>query len=112
MKTKNANALPKTAAEITNGGVYRQRVRCGKPNCKCARGELHTAHFFFTRRAGKLVKIYVRKAELDDFTRLVDHAAAERCAHRRWKKETADLLKKMRQLARERAVLINALRGK
>ncbi len=42
MKTKSEKMLPKTADEITNGGVYVQAVRCGKASCKCVRGETHT----------------------------------------------------------------------
>ncbi len=71
MKTKTQHMLPKTASEITNGGVYAQRVRCGKPACKCARGEHHTALYYFTRRDGKLIKLYVRKAEAEDFSKMV-----------------------------------------
>jgi len=55
--------LPKNAAEISNGDVYLQQIRCGKPNCKCVRGELHTAYYFFTRVNGKLTKTYIRKSQ-------------------------------------------------
>lgn len=75
METKTRKALPKKASEIQNGGLYLQRVRCGKANCKCARGKLHTAYYFFTRCNGKLVKFYVRKAEVEAFTEIVNQAA-------------------------------------
>ena len=29
--------------QMTPGSFYLQKRRCGKPNCRCARGELHTA---------------------------------------------------------------------
>lgn len=112
MKIKTVKVLPKTASEIANGGVYLQRVRCGKSNCKCARGETHRAFYFYTRRYGKLIKIYVRKVELSEFSRLVDIAAAERFACRRTTKADLDLLKKMRLLLRDKAGLINSLKGK
>ena len=104
--------LPKTADEIPNGGLYLQRVRCGKQNCKCARDEFHTAFYFFTRRNGKLVKSYVRKAEFGEFSHLVDLAAAERFARRRTLKTNLDLLKKMRQQLRDKTALINSLKVK
>lgn len=47
------------------GTVQRQRVRCGKANCKCARGELHAAHYRFWREGGRLRKAYVRRAEVE-----------------------------------------------
>lgn len=40
-------------------------VRCGKPSCKCARGELHGPYFYrFVWEGGKQRKCYVRKEEL------------------------------------------------
>jgi hypothetical protein len=30
-------------ASLTPGSFYLQKRRCGKPNCRCARGELHQA---------------------------------------------------------------------
>jgi len=29
--------------------IHEQKVRCGKPNCKCSRGESHTAFYRFWR---------------------------------------------------------------
>lgn len=99
--TKNAKALPKTASQIDNGGLYLQRVRCGKPNCKCARGELHTAYYFFTRRRGKLTKTYVRKAEVEEFSRLVEEAADRRREKREQQQYMADLARRGRKLGRQ-----------
>ena len=111
MKTKTAKVLPKTVDEIQNGGLYLQRVRCGKANCKCARGELHTAFYFFTRRGGKLVKTYVRKSEFDEFMRLIAKAATKRKERRQTAKSNLDFLKELRQVLRERASQIKSLRG-
>jgi hypothetical protein len=112
MTKKNAKVLPKTANEIVNGGVYRQRVRCGKSNCKCARGETHPAFYFFTRRSGKLVKIYIRKAEFSEFSHLVVTAAVKRSERRRTIKADLDSLKQPRQSLRDNASIINSLKGK
>jgi hypothetical protein len=57
VKTKPENMLPKTLP----GAVCVQMVRCGKANCKCARGELHGPYFYhFTRVQGTLIKRYVK----------------------------------------------------
>jgi hypothetical protein len=57
MKTKTENLLPKTIP----GAICVQLVRCGKSNCKCARGELHGPYFYhFVRVNGALVKRYVK----------------------------------------------------
>ncbi len=110
MKTKSAKVLPKTTNEIANGGLYSQRVRCGKRNCKCMRGETHKAFYFITRRNKKLVKIYVRKAELEEFAGLIRQAIADRTMARQTSKSNFVLLKEMRQMLRERNQLIKSLK--
>jgi hypothetical protein len=102
--------LPKTIAEILNGGVYIQQVRCSKHNCKCARGHLHIAYYFFTRQEGKLRKFYVRKNELESFRALVDLAVEEKKRARRTLQAEQQWLKKLRQSLRERNLLINSLK--
>ncbi len=111
MKTKTAKVLPKTVEEITNGGVYLQRVRCGKQNCRCARGDFHTAFYFFTRIDGKLVKRYVRKAEVERLTELAETASEKRKHLRQVKKSDLKLLKQLCQNLRENNLLINNLKG-
>jgi hypothetical protein len=55
-------ALPKTLP----GVVCRQWVRCGRPNCRCARGELHGPyHYHFVRANGRLRKRYVQPDEVE-----------------------------------------------
>lgn len=62
MKTKTENLLPKILA----GTVHEQFVRCGKPNCKCSRGELHGAYYYhFVRVGGRLTKRYLKPAEVE-----------------------------------------------
>ena len=95
-KTKTETLLPKTAIEIRNGGLYSQRVRCGKPNCKCAVGERHQGFYFFTRRGGKLTKRYVRKKEVEAFAMIVAQSAVERSKKRRSAKLSNKLLLEMR----------------
>ena len=111
MQTKSEKLLPKTMSGITNGGIYAQAVRCGKSNCKCARGETHTGFYFFTRRNGKLVKFYIRKAEVAGFSLLVDQATTEARARRQSAKDSAELLKTFRVSLWENDGLIKALRG-
>jgi hypothetical protein len=112
MQTKTAKVLPKTAGEIENGGVYSQAVRCGKKNCKCVRGETHTAFYFFTRRNRRLVKIYIRKAEFSEFSHLAVTAATLRNSRRQTTKADLDLLKQLRQSLRENASIVLSLKGK
>ena len=39
--------------EMLRGYVYHSRRRCGKPSCRCARGELHEAWVVATKVGGK-----------------------------------------------------------
>ncbi len=110
MQIKTQKVLPKTAGEIANGGLYSQRVRCGKVSCKCARGELHTAFYFFTRRCGKLIKLYVRKAEIDAFATIATRSAVERKQRRRAVKSSGELLLAFRLDLLKNDGLINQLR--
>lgn len=51
----------------TEGAICAQYVKCGKPGCKCSRGELHGPYYYqFTREGRRLRKTYVRKAAAAD----------------------------------------------
>ncbi len=64
--------LPK----IESGSICPQLVRCGRKNCRCARGELHGPYFYrFWREDGRLRKTYVKQA---DAKKLLAAQAAER----------------------------------
>lgn len=78
MKTKLENLLPKTVSEYQGGSLLPQSVRCGKSNCRCSSGELHSGyHYFFQRVHGRLVKTYVRKSDVPALTELIETARAE-----------------------------------
>lgn len=62
MKTKLRDQLPK----MMPGAICAQMVRCGKPTCRCAGGELHGPyHYHFSRTGGVLVKQYVRATDVE-----------------------------------------------
>jgi len=73
---KSADFLPKIVAMARhNGSLQQQWVRCGKPNCRCARGQLHGPYaYFFMPVSGGLVKSYVRRKDVP----LVQAVIAER----------------------------------
>lgn len=59
---KTAKTLPK----ILPGAVCAQWVKCGKPNCKCAHGELHGPYYYrFWRENGRLRKEYIPLAQVE-----------------------------------------------
>jgi hypothetical protein len=60
---KTRKTLPKTLP----GTVQVQWTRCGKPTCRCARGEPHGPYFYrFFREHGRLRKTYVPRPAVSD----------------------------------------------
>ncbi len=47
----------------TDGGCYQlEKIRCGKPNCKCAKGELHGPYWYrYEKKQGRLRSKYIGK---------------------------------------------------
>ena len=93
---KNSNLLPK----MIRGTICSQRVRCGKPNCKCAGGELHGPYYYhFERVAGVLKKRYVNPKELEQIRRLCssrqatekERRAIAQANQRHWSKLSKEL---------------------
>ena len=90
---KNPEPLPKTLP----GVVCTQRVRCGKPGCRCARGPGHLAYYRFWREGGRLRKCYVRRADLS----AVRAACAARQHERRELSEAWQQWRRLVAVARE-----------
>jgi hypothetical protein len=60
--TKTKETLPK----MLPGVVLEQWKCCGRPRCRCTRGQLHGPYFYrFWREGGRLHKAYVRPADLE-----------------------------------------------
>jgi hypothetical protein len=61
-RARLARSLPSLEA-VLRGALVIQRRRCGKPGCRCARGELHGPYVFLTvrRRTGRRL-LYVPAA--------------------------------------------------
>ena len=58
MKRKTENPLPEIG--LLKGSLHLETKRCGKPNCRCARGYLHGPFFYRRwRQGGRQKKAYV-----------------------------------------------------
>lgn len=91
-KNKTSIVLPKI------GAVCEQMIRCGKLNCRCARGELHGPYFYmFYRDGGRLRKLYVKREYVD---RLREAAEARR-RNRRILQKSTRLLREFRSALKE-----------
>ncbi len=52
--------------DLLNGHIQKRRVKCGKPNCKCARGESHTAFYHVWHIDGRRCQRYVRRSQVEN----------------------------------------------
>jgi hypothetical protein len=60
-----ANPYPKITNDLLAGTIQVQWKKCGKPNCKCQRGELHGPYYYrFWWAEGRLCRQYVKKSDL------------------------------------------------
>ena len=99
MNREQAKPLPKNRATA----ICAQWVRCGKPACRCARGELHGPyHYVFFRQRGRLHKWYVRQADVatmqSEAQRRRERARREREQRVAWRQQWRDLLAGIREL--------------
>jgi hypothetical protein len=65
--TKNSKRFPKIPSEgILPGSIHATYARCGKLNCKCARGEPHGPYYHRYYRIGdRIEKEYIPLGHLD-----------------------------------------------
>ena len=90
---------------MTPGSFYLMRRRCGKPNCRCARGQLHPVWVLTRSEAGRH-KLYSVPAS--ERSRLRQWAGAWRRSQRaraRFVKQSAALLALGDQLAQAQKVV-------
>ncbi len=58
--------LPKMMDPLL-GVVCVQWRRCGRPSCRCARGQPHGPYYYrFWREGGRLKKAYVRRTDVEE----------------------------------------------
>jgi hypothetical protein len=65
---KKRKCFPKIPADgMLNGSVQATFARCGKPNCKCAHGELHGPYYHRYQRIGdRIQKEYIPLAYVEE----------------------------------------------
>jgi hypothetical protein len=62
LEAKNKTQNP--TIKILPGHVATVRIRCGKPNCRCARGDRHISHYHVTYYHGVRFRKYVRRDQV------------------------------------------------
>lgn len=98
MSAQPVKALPK----MGSAAVCPQWVRCGKPGCRCARGDLHGPYYYlFWRAGGRLRKRYLKAAEVAPATlagrRNREDRRRAREAAKEWRQHWRTLLTGLRE---------------
>ena len=88
-------ALVKTACErspLWRGIVHDARRKCGKPNCRCQRGELHVSTILADRSGDRLRNLSLAGKELLLFREMTEEYRKVRRARARFVKLTREML--------------------
>ena len=102
-REKNANAYRREVASrlaklaecgpLIDGSLVVIRRRCGNPNCRCARGHKHPAHYLTRKVAGKTVSLYIPVDLVEDVRKWHNE-------YRRLKKLVAEICERQREVVR------------
>jgi len=60
-RSRSALAQLVSQRGLVRGNLLQRRRVCGKPNCKCTRGELHASLYLVFSEGGKLQQLFVPK---------------------------------------------------
>lgn len=86
------------------GSLYRLRRKCGKPTCRCARGELHETWVLSRSEQGKSHLYTVPATDRAAVRELTSHYRRYQRARAQWVKRCAALLAQIDHLAQQRIV--------
>jgi len=93
-ESKNAKPLPK----MLDGYVCQQWKRCGKPNCRCASGQLHGPYFYrFGWANGRQFKQYIRLANVPEVREACQEYRSFQAELRKERQRFRELLTALRQ---------------
>jgi hypothetical protein len=74
---------PETLPKMLPGAVCAELKKCGKPNCRCARGELHGPYYYrYWRDGRRLRKTYVPRQSVAEVTECCQARRLQRIAVR------------------------------
>jgi len=91
-------------APLLRGGVYRLRRRCGKPGCRCTRGELHETWVWLTREKGVQRLRVVPKGQTARWREWAAHYRRFRLARRELVRQHREVLRLLKLLEGARTV--------
>ena len=76
---------------MLSGTIHAEMKKCGRPNCRCIRGNLHGPYYYrYFRQNGRLHKRYIRPIELEETQTACDARMAKSGRRRTDQKEQQD----------------------
>ena len=99
-KTKNANPATKMS-DLLNGHIQKRRVRCGKQNCKCAKGEFHTAYYHIWHKGRQRFQRYVKQSQVENVRNACKLNRKLQAKLRFGRAEYKQMIDRIRELLRE-----------
>jgi hypothetical protein len=100
-KTKKSNLTPK----MLPGNIERRMVRCGKPNCKCAKGELHGPYYYHQTWSGtEHQRRYITLANVPEVTEACETYRQLQASLRVGREEYKQMMAQMRHLLRSLSI--------
>jgi hypothetical protein len=108
-QTKIENLLPKTSDSV--GGIYIQKIRCGRVRCRCAVGDLHQGFYYIRRIDGKRHKTYIARSAATLLGEMLRKEKESRRQKQARLNTANNVLSTMRQLLRGNEARIENLRN-
>jgi hypothetical protein len=88
-------------SDLLNGHIQKRFVKCGKPNCKCAMGEFHTAYYHVWHTDGMRYQKYVRKSKVETLRHQCEQYRQLQIKIRAGRQEYKQLIARARELFRK-----------
>jgi hypothetical protein len=100
MRHNDENKYENAAIKMLPGFVATVPIRCGKPNCRCTRGDPHVAHYHVSYHSGIRVRKYVRRDQLPEVLAACEAHRNLQAQLRAGRAEYKQLLAQTRNLAK------------
>lgn len=107
------NKSAKVARKISplSGYLLAQEIKCGKPNCKCARGFLHGPYFYRVWNVGgSRYKEYVRNSDLPAVMEGINEYRKQQAIARATNEVARSQWRKLREKLDQLLVLLDSVR--
>lgn len=95
---------------LVRGSLYRYQRRCGKTNCRCARGALHAGQAFATRTGGRSRTLPLTGVDREKLFQCVGAYRELRRVRAEMVRTFGELLKQMDKLERFREIGLERLK--